>query len=694
MRSRMTKLATAAMVTIAIVLGLRSLNGATAWADVVKALNNADNVFVTTKVTRPGGRIDEYRTWVKDGAMLREEEPNEITIDNGKSRLVLDREKKTAQVSDSRAPFEDYMETGDLEIILLFMGQDTPFTATELTKERTATQRVYRMTESDIWEGKGWVDARTNLPLRVQAEVTEEFRDRALDVEITYSYEPIAPERFDLTIPPGYTELSRIQPRFFSGRVIDESGAPVAGAEVVTSEDRIRGRTDERGEFAIKLYPGRGLGGFPMMVRAIRPDDPHHVAWTLLRNPRHERRPRDRSGDDKQQLEQGGEVDIVVANETALRQFIPPDPGTMVFAQEDDRYPSEVRDIVLRMQPASVITGHVTNRKGEPIAHAAVWLEFMEVAVGENEIWVSKLGRTEKEENIFSSLSSDDAEEVGPRVSVARTGEDGRYALGNLPDIWYRARLEVKADGYVKVSKSIFQDEGNDLTLTAANITIRGSVVDDHGEPLIGREIEIDIEDDEEDFDIDDVSTDAQGRFELTGLPAVEGLEVQVRADEKPYDWDENELTRGRAFRHYLMIEHPVKLEPGKREYSVALVLHRPDITLEIDIKDDAGHPLAGIPVGVCSPGFSEREWYISELVAKTDSRGMCTIAEVPRIDPLRLWICMPSESGRFRDWESIRVLSEELKTAIRGCQSKHAPDIVTVELEEDKKDYKVSVRL
>jgi hypothetical protein len=430
-----------------------------------------------------------------------------------------------------------------------------------------------------------------------------------------------------------------------------------------------------------------------MMVRAIRPDDPHHVAWTLLRNPRHERRPYYRSGDDRRELEQGGEVDIVLADEKTLREFIPPNPGTMVFAKEDDSYPSEVRDIVLKMRPASVITGRVTDREGEPIAHAPIWLEFMEIAVGENEIWVSKLGCTEKENNIFSSLSSDDAEEVAHRLPLGMTDENGRYTLGNVPDVWYRAYLAVKADGYVKVSKTIFQDEGNDLTLTAANITIRGTVVDDHGEPLVGRQIEIDIEDNEDDFDIDDVVTDAQGRFELPGLPAVEGLEVQVRADEKPYDWDENELTRGREFRHYLMIEHPVKLEPGKREYTVALVLHRPDITLEIEVKNAEGHPLAGIPVGVCSPGFSEREWYIGKLVGKTDSQGTCTISEVPRIDPLRLWVCVP-EPMRFRDWEFIRVLSGELKTAIRQCQGEYGPAMVTVELEEGKKAYEIFIEL
>ncbi|MHC4521726.1 MAG: hypothetical protein ACYTAS_24295, partial [Planctomycetota bacterium] len=151
MRSRMTQLATAAMIAVVIILGVRGINGTTAWAAVVKALNSADNIHVLTKVTRPGGEVAEYRTWLKDNTLFRAEESDEITIDNGEERLVLDLERQTAQFSDSRSALRDYMETGNLEIILLFGGKDTPYEATELTDERTATERVYKVTYRDIW---------------------------------------------------------------------------------------------------------------------------------------------------------------------------------------------------------------------------------------------------------------------------------------------------------------------------------------------------------------------------------------------------------------------------------------------------------------------------------------------------------------------------------------------------------------
>ena len=693
MRSRVTKLATAAIIAVALVLAIRGGNGTTVWADVVKALNGANSIYIVTKITRPGGQIDEYRTWLKDGTMLREEDPNEITIDDGENRLLLDLEQKTAQLSDSRAPFENYMETGNQEIILLFMGRETPFTATELTKERTATERVFRMTYRDIWEGQAWVDARSNLPLRIWAEVTEKYRDGALDLEITYSYEPIAPEMFDLTVPPGYTELPRVEPRMFSGKVVNEEDRPVAGADVVTSNERIRGKTNERGEFAIKLHPGRGLGGFPMMVRAAMRGDPNRVAWTLLRNPRHELRPLFTPDDGRSKLEQGGGIDIHLVDEKSLRDFLPPDPGAMVFRDATDRYPSEVSDIVLTMRPARVITGRITDREGRPIANAPVWMQSMEITAGENEIWVHELGRTDEEEEVLSSLGSDASEEVGHGV-LALTDGDGRYVLGSLPDVWHRARLEIMATGYVKIATTIFRNEGNDFTLTAGDITIRGTVIDDHGHPLVGREIEIDVDSDEEyDFDVEEVLTDAEGRFELTGMPAIDGLEVQIRTDEKPRDWEESELTRGRPFIYYLMIEEPITLQTGKKEYSVNIVAPRPDITLEIEVRDAEGNPLEGIPVGVCSPGNTERLWYVTKLNGRTDRSGLCAIAAVPRIKPLELWIGGPP-AGQTHYWEDASEVNQDVRTAITECSKRYLPTVVTVEWAEGKKKYRISATL
>ncbi|MHC4584614.1 MAG: hypothetical protein ACYS3N_08775 [Planctomycetota bacterium] len=548
--------------------------------------------------------------------------------------------------------------------------------------------RVYEVTYRDIWKGKAWVDVESNLPVRIVAEVTEEYKKHALSVEVIYDYEPIPVEKFSLTIPADYKELPRLESQLFSGRVIDEKGKGVAGAKIYISNRRIniRGKTDDKGEFAIKLRPRSFLYGFPMIVRAIKSDIPNRVAWTILRNPRYELRPYSR--DDKTKLERGSNVTIILADEKKLLEFIPGEPPKMIFKNEADGNPSQVRDIVLKMAPASTITGRITDRASKPIANAVIWIEYIEISDGENEINIRDMGQTEKEKEMVSSLNIDDIREK----SFAVTDKNGYYSLAHLPDVWYKARLEVKADGYVSEAKEIFQEEC-DFTLYRADITIRGTVVDNHGQPLVGRDVDIDIEsDDDTDFDIEEVIIDSQGRFELTGVPAVEGLELQIRTDEKPRDWDQNELTQGHKFIYYIMSEQPMKFESNKKDYWVEIVLHRPDITLEIEVKDSKSNLLEGIPVGICSTGFSERVWFTSKLNGKTDSNGICTIEEVPRIEPLILWICKPITRPGI--WEIEREVNMEVKKAMTEFSSKYNPTEVTVELEKEKKKYKISVTL
>lgn len=694
MKSKITQLAAAAAITIAIIIGIKGFNGTTAWAEVVKAIKNADNIHILSKITRPNGMVIESHVWLKNRTMFYDEDPpDEIKIDDGVNRLTLDTDKMTAQLSDSYSPFEDYMETGNFEIILLFRDEDTPYRATELPDESTSTMRVYEVTYRDIWKGKAWVDAKSNLPVRIVAEVTEEYKKHALSLEVIYDYEPIPMEKFSLTIPAGYTELPRLESQYFSGKVIDEQGKAVAGAEIYTSNRRIniRGKTDEKGEFAIKLRPRSTLYGFPIIVRALRSDIPNRVAWTLIRNPRDKLRPYSRN-DDKTKLESGTDVTIIVEEEKKLLEFIPGEPPNIIFKKVTDSRPSEVRDIVLKMAPASTIKGRITDRAGKAITNAIVWIDRIQIAVGKNEIEILDMGKTDKEKELISSLKLEGHETERKNFTV--TDKKGYYSLAHLPDVWYKARLEVKVDGYVTEAKEIFQEEC-DFTLLRADITIRGTVIDNHGTPLTGREVEAAMErdsDEERDFDIEEAIIDSEGRFELTGVPEIDGFELEIRTDEKPRDWGETELTRGRKFIYYLMIEEPIKFEPGKKEYWVEITPHRPDITLEIEVKDSKGNLLEGIPVGICSPGFSERVWYTSKLNGKTDKNGICIIEEVPRIEPLKVWIC--KSTTRADIWDIEREVNMEVKNAITAFSNKYHSTEVTVALEKEKKKYTIPVTL
>ena len=532
--------------------------------------------------------------------------------------------------------------------------------------------------------------------MRIYAMFAEEYKDRVLAMEVMYDYQSIPVDKFRLTIPEGYTELPRIQPRLFSGKVIDEQGKPVAGAEVVTSNQNILGTTDERGEFAISLHPRYSSLRFPILVRALKADHPDRVAWTLLRNPKHDLRPLYRPDDGKTKLEQGWGVDIQLVDEKGLVEFIPGDSGKIVFEKETDRHPKEVTDIVLQMGPASVISGRIVDREGQAIANAVVWIDRMEIAVGENEIEIRDLRHTAKERAILSSIDYEEFDEIERKTFVI-TDDDGCYTIGHLPDVWYRVRLEVRADGYVSEAKEIFQPDGADFSLFEAGITIRGTVIDNHGQPLVGREVEIDVDSEEDmDFDVEEVITDAQGRFELKGIPAVEGLELQVRTDEKPRDWDRNELTRGREFIYYLMIEEPIKLEPDKKDYDIKIVPSRPEISLEIEVKDSKGNLLEGVPVGISGFGNTERIWYLTKLTGKTNEKGLCTIDEVPRMEPLSLWISSPPTRymGYWEDEADGAKLNPEIKKAITEYLWKYNPTIVPVQLEKEKKMYRISVTL
>ncbi len=705
MRSSITKYA-AAIVLITSLIYFTFLPEQYAWADVMKALNNTDNVHVVLKRTDTNNHVYIENTWLKNKTMFREEEPDEITIDNGEQCLTLDKTNKTAQLSDSRSPFTNRMESDLFEFILLFTGTassekaqkfDEDYKAEELPKERTSTERIFDLSFRDMWTGKAWINSKSNLPKRIVINLIGKYKEHTISAEITYDYESIPPDIFSLDIPVGYSELPRAKSKLFSGKVIDEKGNPIKGAEIITSSRDfagIKSVSDEKGAFTIKLNPEEWLSGFPMIIRAINNNDPNHVAWTLLRNPRHEPEPLFTPDDGKTKSEIGDGLDINLSNETTLREFIPENSGTFIFENEEDQYPSQVIDIELKMQPASVITGRITDRKGQPITNAVIWLEFMIVRVGENQIWISNLGQTDKEKEIASDLQHEDSDEDEIDKTCTLTDEEGYYVLGNIPDIWFRARLEVKAYGYVQEAKEISQNEGNDFALLKADIIVRGTVIDDQGNPVIGREVEIDVDSDEVgDLNIEEFYTDSEGKFELKGIPEVDGLELQIRTDEKPRDWEDNEQTKDHEFVYYRMIEETIKFEPGKKDYTVNIEPHKPDIKIEIEVKDSNGKVLEGIPAGICDSGYSEHVWYTTKLCGVTDKNGLCIIEEVPKIDPLNIWICIPPRLELWEDDDESEV-NQQVKKAINESGIKYYHIEEKVDWQEDKKNYKVSLIL
>lgn len=471
MRNRITKLATVTVIAIAVMVGIKGFNGTIAWAEVVKAINDTNDICVSTRVTLADGEISESKSWLKNRTMLRRESATNVIIDDGENRLVLDLEDKTAQTSDSHASFRTFMGERAFEILLLFSGQETRYQATELPRKHTDTMRVFEISYPEKWKGQAWVDARTNLPMRISAIPSETFRDQVSNMEMTFDYRPILSEKFRLVVPSDFTELPRIEFRALSGKVVGENGEPVAGADVVTSgQEILPGKTNQNGAFYIGLPPSESLKSLhlPLFIRAFKADNPHRVAWTVIRNPRQKPKPFRKNST----YEWNEGLTLFIWDEKKLRPSIPPDPGRIVFEDGPDGRPIEVRDMILNMRPAVVITGRVTDRAGRPIANAVVWIEQMDINVSGNVIDIEFFGNTAQENSIISSLDPVVSGKVDTKVFVI-TDADGRYSLSHIPNERDDFLLKAWAKGMALGSREVEGENVVDFTLVEEDITNR-----------------------------------------------------------------------------------------------------------------------------------------------------------------------------------------------------------------------------
>jgi protocatechuate 3,4-dioxygenase beta subunit len=684
-KSRITKLAAAAVIIVAVIIGIKSFNGNTAWADVVEAFSKATDIHAVMKSTALNGDVRKTRElWLKNRIMIRQEHPAHTSfddsIDDGVNYLTLNKEKKTAQLSDSYSPFEDYLrEHTVLAVVGAVAFPDKNHRLKTKFARKEGSWIIYKMEYRNRWKGEVWIDAASNLPMRVVGDYAERSGARRRGeqgFEMTFDYQPIPEEVFSTAIPAGYVELPRVKSRVLSGRVIDEGGRGVAGAEVYApGSDFVPSITNEKGEFAIKMHPTVGIP--TMVLRALKKDEPHHSAWTLLRGHEHE-----------------NHVRLTIADEKQLSGLMPGHPGEVILHK--DKYGtqrSSIKGVVLKMAPSRVISGRVTSEAGKPIANTVVWLDAMGIRLGSNDIHISNLGCASEGSDIMSWLPK------GKPFTL--TDDNGHYELAGLPEPWREVGLVARADGYATEEKAFSQENNCDFRLTAAGVIVRGTVIDNHGRPLAGREVEVAVG---RDLEIEPAIIDAQGRFELTGCPEVPSLRLSVNSDGGAAygEWHRDKetgalklewtnYTEDSEFTYYLDSEVVINVEPGKREYQVEIVPERPDITIEVEIKDSAGRPLEGIPLGL-SAGDITGQWSVRKLIGKTDEKGICTITEVPRVQELYLWVCQPELARGQGSWR--KEVSDEYTKAITESQDRYAPMKVPIELQPARKHYKISVTL
>jgi len=492
MKSRITKLAVAAAIIIAVMIGVNHFGGSIdgtsiALGEVVKAFSQATNVHIEeTRSSHNGTIIEKKEIWHKSGPLFRWQSREKVVIDDGSYELSLNNKDKTAELLESIRPYlgfylapkaYDYSCAYLLGHFLEGAGEQ-PQGWTRLPQESTRRVIVYSFATSRH-KGKAWIDAETNLPRRMAGVVIKEMvsmimssfpepespiwsdLERTEKFELVLDYEPIPDATFRAEIPQGYKLLSRtIRPKVLFGRVVDRQGNPVSGAGVYPSLPmqtmKDQSKTDDNGEFYAKKIPWDGWPSvrsdhFPMFLRAYKMDDPYNVAWTIIKHPQKwywgkvqqekytkqkwEKRREEQRKSHYPLVEESDGVKLVINDEQELRKAILGSPGEMFDDGDHDNDKGEhvkLRDIVMVMTPAGVLTGHITDRSGKPIANATVWVKEMEMHLGTNQVFIKSFGSDSKKD----------------WRALAITDQDGRYTLGNLPPFWDQVTLEIDADGY------------------------------------------------------------------------------------------------------------------------------------------------------------------------------------------------------------------------------------------------------
>ena len=213
MNNKITKLAVAAVVIIAVMIGTYVITGSfdgasVAWAGVVEAFKEADNIHVVGKGTYNTGDVKDFEWWLKSGNRIRAEYGESTLIDDGVRQLSLLHQENTARYKDSGTPHV-------WALLQVLRGEVTEYpTETKLLRETDDGLMVYEVKEHILSEGQiyittAWVDPQSNLPIRVAGKhLDQETGKTQVTFEATCDYKPISDELFSTDLPSGYTEIN------------------------------------------------------------------------------------------------------------------------------------------------------------------------------------------------------------------------------------------------------------------------------------------------------------------------------------------------------------------------------------------------------------------------------------------------------------------------------------------------------
>ena len=657
--NKIYKIAAAAVIIIGVFIGITNLNGTNAWAQVIRAFNKVENVHMTQTLNMQDGSIDKHEIWIRMPDCLYEDRENFTFIDNGIERLTLDRENRTAQFSDSFMPYKSVAEHSVFDSILIFQNKNQDKVKfTKIEELSTETMLVFdlkfigELQDFGI-QAKAWVDARTMLPLKIQAKMSEPKADNPVSGEVICDYNSIPDSAFAMAIPSGFTELPRKQKGVLSGTVLDENGSPVANA-IVFATDRAgqfskKTLTDKSGNFIYNLPPD-GIGTpvwLPIMFRAYEVNVSDKVAWSIIKDPKSKEDP-------------GGNIPYEVAS-----------------IENDGTILRSANGITLRMEPAGMIAGHIKDKDDNPVSDAEVKIQYCQLA----------------DINGNAGMTGIDIHSWNGRVEeegAVRTDKDGRYVINNLPKFWKRTKVfvQAKADGYAADSSYFYADgpieyKELDFQLYKSMITVNGILTNNFGEPIAESPISAIVNDKQ--YLRHSVKTDEKGRFTIKGCP--DTPELQIEAELSHNFMPPHEKEKYESYEYYPDVLESIDYQENRKVYEIQMTVKKPDITLNLEVRNTAGELLKYFPVEIHSkPPQISSEWKIDKkFERRTDENGRCTFTEVPEIKGLILIL----DSGAHINNEQ---LSDKEKEYADENKNKYSWTQVPVELHEGQKKYNISV--
>lgn len=577
-------------------------------ADNIETTSPAEPVTgIAAKVSQQeGGRIElsEYR--LRMPGLFREDHFYQTVIDDGRRRLTLNHQDRTARFSPSHHPSLQQHEA--YQYATLFRAEKPDgIEWTELTAMRDAKTRVYDVRGLNP-DGlvRAWMDAESRLMRKFSGQL-QDPNDR---VEVIFDYAPLDDSVFAMQIPEGYTELEEQVPGTFTGYVVDGDGRPVPGAKVfvkawpvLSSKGPLEGVTDTDGRFTVPIEPGRMPSnqdslGSPIVIWAQLPDRPDLIAWTILQN-EYDRQWRAHS-------EQ-------IVNREAIVQV------SENYQNGPYEWCRGASNLVLIMEPAGWVTGTVVDPQGVPLADAEVRIGF--TPAGQN-------GQTPGAYMDFWQ-------------TTVQTNASGRFEAGCLPMLWKQSRLEffLKANGYVQSMDSITLQEPLEILETTfamlpQGATVRGCVRDNYGTPLTNRTVSIAVPG--QNISGCSGTTNADGFFEIAGCPAGVDMKAGAVLDHNPASPNPRNTNQD-PFVYYPNASEWIAGEPARSVYDVNIVAVLPELVVEVEVTDSQGLPLKDFPLEITSRENPLSPFWKQDagLIGLTDEQGRITFTRVPEVEGL-----------------------------------------------------------